>query len=65
MDTPVSLLERLRRPASDGAWTRFVGLYAPVLHAWARRTGCRETEAADLSKGRVLSRRRELDGLAD
>lgn len=48
MDTPVSLLERLRQPNQDHAWARFVELYAPLLYYWARRTGCQESDAADL-----------------
>jgi RNA polymerase sigma-70 factor (ECF subfamily) len=48
MDTPASLLERLRDPAEQRAWVRFVDLYTPFLYAWARRTGCPEADAADL-----------------
>jgi hypothetical protein len=29
--TPVSLLERLRRPDDHAAWSRFVRLYTPLL----------------------------------
>lgn len=46
--TPASLLERLRQPAQDQAWTRFVRLYTPLLLRWARRLGLREDDAADL-----------------
>jgi RNA polymerase sigma-70 factor (ECF subfamily) len=48
MDTPASLLERLRQPAEQHAWARFVDLYTPLLYYWARRTGCPEPDAADL-----------------
>ena len=48
MDTPASLLERLRQPAQEQAWARFVDLYTPLLYCWARRTGCSESDAADL-----------------
>jgi serine/threonine protein kinase len=37
--TPVSLLERLRRPTDQEAWRRFVHLYTPLLYHWACRTG--------------------------
>jgi RNA polymerase sigma-70 factor, ECF subfamily len=47
MDTPASLLERLRYPV-DGDWARFVELYTPLLFSWARRMGCQEQDAADL-----------------
>ena len=50
MDTPASLLERLRRPAEQQAWARFVDLYTPLLYYWARRTGCPEADAADLTQ---------------
>jgi RNA polymerase sigma-70 factor (ECF subfamily) len=46
--TPVSLLERLRRPAEQAAWQRFVRLYTPLLCHWARRLGLRGADAADL-----------------
>ncbi|MBI2477439.1 MAG: sigma-70 family RNA polymerase sigma factor [Planctomycetia bacterium] len=48
MDTPASLLERLRQPPDEQAWARFVQLYTPLLYFWARRTGCQEADAADL-----------------
>src|SRR4051794_22774844 len=46
--TPVSLLERLRQPADQTAWGRFVDLYTPLLYYWARRRGLPSAEAADL-----------------
>lgn len=46
--TPVSLLLRLRRPAEDRAWERFVEIYSPLLYAWTRRLGLRPEDAADL-----------------
>jgi RNA polymerase sigma-70 factor (ECF subfamily) len=46
--TSVSLLERLRQPADQPAWERFVDLYTPLLFHWARRTGLQEPDAADL-----------------
>jgi RNA polymerase sigma-70 factor (ECF subfamily) len=48
MDTPASLLERLRQPDQATAWTRFVQLYTPLLYHWARRLGLHEPDAADL-----------------
>jgi RNA polymerase sigma-70 factor (ECF subfamily) len=48
MDTPVSLLERLRRPGDAEAWARFVHLYTPLLALWAARAGLREEDATDL-----------------
>ena len=46
METPASLLERLRRPADPEAWARFVALYTPLLYRWARRAGLQEADAA-------------------
>jgi RNA polymerase sigma-70 factor, ECF subfamily len=46
--TPISLLERLRRPESRDAWDRFVELYTPFFYYWARRIGLQESDAADL-----------------
>jgi RNA polymerase sigma-70 factor (ECF subfamily) len=48
MDTPASLLERLRRPSDPEAWNRFVELYTPLIYHWARHTGMQEADAADL-----------------
>jgi RNA polymerase sigma-70 factor (ECF subfamily) len=48
METPASLLERLRRPGDAQAWARFVELYTPLLYHWARRAGLQEADAADL-----------------
>jgi RNA polymerase sigma-70 factor (ECF subfamily) len=46
--TPVSLLQRLRRPGEREAWDRFVDLYTPLLYHWARRMGLQDQDAADL-----------------
>ncbi|HEV3262984.1 MAG TPA: sigma-70 family RNA polymerase sigma factor [Gemmataceae bacterium] len=48
MDTSASLLERLRQPAQERAWARFVELYTPLLYSWARRLGLHDADAADL-----------------
>jgi RNA polymerase sigma-70 factor (ECF subfamily) len=48
METPASLLKRLREPHSQQAWTRFVQLYTPLLYHWARRLGLHDPDAADL-----------------
>jgi RNA polymerase sigma-70 factor (ECF subfamily) len=46
--TSISLLERLKLPAAQDSWTRFVDLYTPLLFYWARRLGLQEADAADL-----------------
>jgi RNA polymerase sigma-70 factor (ECF subfamily) len=46
--TSPTLLQRLRRPAEQGAWGRFLQLYTPLLYHWARHLGLNEPDAADL-----------------
>jgi RNA polymerase sigma-70 factor (ECF subfamily) len=46
--TSASLLERLRQPAEQEGWDRFIKLYAPLLFYWARRLHLQDTDAADL-----------------
>jgi RNA polymerase sigma-70 factor (ECF subfamily) len=46
--TPVTLLERLRRPDDADAWRRLVGLATPFLFDSARRWGLQDADAADV-----------------
>jgi RNA polymerase sigma-70 factor (ECF subfamily) len=46
--TSVSLLQKLRRPEDGQAWEEFVGLYTPLMLAWARKLGLQDADAADL-----------------
>ncbi|HEV3263786.1 MAG TPA: sigma-70 family RNA polymerase sigma factor [Gemmataceae bacterium] len=46
--TSLTLLERLRQPAAQEAWDRFVKLYTPLLYHWAQSTHLSSQEAADL-----------------
>jgi RNA polymerase sigma-70 factor (ECF subfamily) len=49
--TPLSLLEKLRRPAAgdlQDAWRRFVHLYTPLLFARTRRLGVPEADMDDV-----------------
>jgi RNA polymerase sigma-70 factor (ECF subfamily) len=46
--TSISLLERLRQPAAQSEWSRFVSLYTPLLYFWACRLGLQEQDSADL-----------------
>jgi RNA polymerase sigma-70 factor (ECF subfamily) len=50
MKTPVTLLERLRRPGEQEAWRRFAALYTPLIYYWARRAGLQQSDAADLAQ---------------
>lgn len=60
VDTPLSLLERLRRPGDARAWDQFVHLYTPLLYHWARRAGLQEADAADLVQEVLLLLFRKL-----
>ncbi len=50
--TPLSLLERLRQPASQESrqqdWQRFIDLYAPLVYATVRRRGLSKQDAEDV-----------------
>lgn len=46
--TPISLLQRLRKPGAQQDWKRFTELYTPLLYHWARRLGLRAEDASDL-----------------
>jgi RNA polymerase sigma-70 factor (ECF subfamily) len=52
--TPLSLLQRLRRPEDRQAWERFVELYTPLLFVWTRRLGVDGDAAADLVQDVLL-----------
>lgn len=48
--TPASLLERVRRPSDQDAWSRFVELYTPLIFYWARKCGLQPEDSADLTQ---------------
>ena len=58
--TPITLLERLRKPSDQEAWFRFVDLYTPLLYQWSRRVGLAEADAADLVQDVLLLLVRKL-----
>src|SRR5580704_3936941 len=58
--TPVSLLERLRRPDDREAWGQLVDLYAPLVHVWARRAGLQDADALDMVQETFLHLRSKL-----
>ena len=47
-DTRVSLLLRIQDPADHKAWNEFIGLYASIVYAFARKRGLQDSDAADL-----------------
>lgn len=61
-DTPASLLERLRLPHEQQAWSRFVALYTPVIYFWARRIGLQESDASDLVQDVFIVLLKKLPG---
>ena len=50
MHTRASLLLRIRDPKDVLAWTEFVRLYAPLLHAYGMKHGLQDADAADLAQ---------------
>ena len=49
METPVTLLDRLRQqPNEGGHWERFVRLFTPILSRWAHRFGVTASDMDDL-----------------
>lgn len=47
-ETSHSLLDRLREHPHGDDWCRLVGLYTPLLHAWAGRHAVQSADADDL-----------------
>jgi RNA polymerase sigma-70 factor (ECF subfamily) len=59
--TPASLLQRISGPdGSPADWDRFVRLFTPLLHYWARRLTLQESDAADLVQDVFLVLARKL-----
>src|SRR5262245_17217447 len=52
--TRVTLLDRLRDPRDQDAWTEFVALYGPLVFHFARRRLPQDDDAADVMQ-EVLS----------
>ena len=46
--TSLNLLQRLRQPNEQAAWTQFVEIYTPLIFYWARSAGPQSADAADL-----------------
>ena len=48
-DTPVSLLDRLRKKPDDATtWQRWFDLYQPILHRWLRRPELQPADVDDV-----------------
>jgi RNA polymerase sigma-70 factor (ECF subfamily) len=48
MDTPRSLLERLRLQPDEESWNRLIALYTPLLQGWLQQVGINGADAEDL-----------------
>jgi RNA polymerase sigma-70 factor (ECF subfamily) len=48
--TSASLLIRIRDRNDHAAWSRFVDVYQPLIHGFARKHGLQEADAADLTQ---------------
>jgi len=61
LDTSLSLLEQLRARDSDELWSRFVGLYKPLIQSWMRsHANLPEADVDDLVQEVLLTVTREL-----
>jgi RNA polymerase sigma-70 factor, ECF subfamily len=58
--TSPSLLEKLRQPGDRSAWERFVDLYTPLLHHWAKRLGRQASDADNLVQDVLVTLLEEL-----
>jgi RNA polymerase sigma factor (sigma-70 family) len=50
LQTRASLLLRIRDPKDALAWSDFVQIYAPVLHAYGMKNGLQDCDAADMTQ---------------
>ena len=50
ISTHPSLLLRIRDSQDSLAWNEFAQLYAPIIHAFGRRRGLQEADAADVTQ---------------
>src|SRR3954470_16199953 len=62
-ETPLSLLERLRRqPGDQPSWRRLTTLYAPLIRRWILQHDTPDADADDLAQEVLLVLARELGG---
>ena len=50
LSTRPSLLMRIRDSQDALAWNEFVGIYGPLIYAFARKHGLQDADAADLTQ---------------
>jgi RNA polymerase sigma-70 factor (ECF subfamily) len=46
--TSLTLIDKLRHRDDHASWSRFVGLYTPLLLSWVRRNGFQDADAEDV-----------------
>src|SRR4051812_4296253 len=63
-ETPVTLLERIRREPSGPAWQRLTDLYAPLLRRWLGRHRLQPSDADDVVQEVLSVVARQLPGFA-
>src|SRR3954452_4326824 len=61
-ETPVTLLERLRREPSGPAWQRLTDLYAPLLRRWLGRYRLQPSDVDDVVQEVLSALARHLPG---
>ena len=62
METPASLLERIRTSPDEATWRRLDDLYRPLIHRWLRRDPSLREEAEDVVQEVMRVLVRELPG---
>jgi len=62
MQTRTSLLVRIRDPHDGRAWSEFVDVYAPLLHAYGLKHGLQDADAADLAQNTLRQMLRAAPG---
>jgi RNA polymerase sigma-70 factor (ECF subfamily) len=50
MDTSASFLDSLRRASDDGAWSKLVDLYSPLIRGWLKRRGAATGDVDDIAQ---------------
>lgn len=50
MDTSASFLDSLRHASDDGAWSRLVDLYSPLIRGWLMRRGAAAGDVDDIAQ---------------
>lgn len=60
LETPRSLLEKIRDPGDDGAWQRFYDFYAPLIVGFCLQKGCPREMADDVLQETMMALLRQM-----